>query len=626
MANPPFPNSFQPSSTPQTPSTGRSFADYIPLYFSKPTYAIPDLPAQSLEQLVNRLSMLEKAMGQLSSISEGERARAERDRKLVGKITDQVFDLETSLDTERKRATKALQGSDSANAKEAREIEKTVVDLRGVLDGLVDRVKVLSSDRQADASDIAKLQHGVEAVGKDIASLGTKVAQVSMDVQAGVDAERISKIALEAIEARLPSKLAVRLDSNGKMEIDPAFWKHLRDAFAEKKDVDALVSSKVAAELAKRPIASGSYSAPPPPVVVTKEPSWEDFLVANEASLRSWVNSDINSRVGSDAIVSRKTFLDILHREIKTLKVDFEAKSNENVQKIGQELLEKVAKQEAMKKRPAAAPAQPQQPGVLTIKSADGKDISSVITSIVDSALLRYSKDVLARPDYALAISGGHVIPVLTSSTYVVKPAGLVPKLVSWVTASGPTPGNSPITALIPGLQCWPFPGQEGNLGILLSRRVVPSDITLEHISRDIAPDADVSSAPKDFEVWGVVEGREEFNHLLEFRREQAASKSRGREAGEEIDDNEEITSVPSSPQHMLLVAGQYDVTSPSPVQTFPVVSSARQLGIPVSIVLVKFLSNNGNPAFTCVYRVRVHGASEAVLEAAAAAVAPSSD
>ena len=76
---------------------------------------------------------------------------------------------------------------------------------------------------------------------------------------------------------------------------------------------------------------------------------------------------------------------------------------------------------------------------------------------------------------------------------------------------------------------------------------------------------------------------------------------------------DEGMTSLPPTPNHMLLVAGQYDVAAPDPVQTFPVQAAVRQLGIPVGVVVVRFLSNHGEQHYTCVYRVRVGGASEAV-------------
>ena len=616
-----------PPSTPNTVHHHR-YVDFIPFFSSKPTYVAPDLPPDSFAILVQRLSVLENAMGELSSISPTERARSDRDHSLLGKISGQVLNLEGNIEAERKRAIKALEHVEADSSKAARELEKVIKVVKADLDLLVSRVKSISDEQSADERDIQRLQSGIDAVGKDIVSLGTKVAQVAKDAQAGANAERISKIALEAIEARLPSKLAMRMDPSGKLEIDPAFWKHLRDAFAEKKDVADLVEAKVSSELAKRPVAGSSSKAP---AAVVKQPSWKDFLVANEAALRSWVDSDISSRLGADAIVSKRTFLDILHREIKHLKVEFETKSNENVQKIGEELLSKVAKQEQMKKdsrNPFARPSTPSgSPQQITIKASDGSDISALIGSLVDTALLRYSKDVLARPDYALYTSGGRVIPSLTSPTYEARPVGIAPKLLAWAIGANASPGRPPVTALHPDNSlgsCWPFAGSQGQLGILLSRRTIPSDITIEHASVDIALDGDVSSAPKDFEVWGVVEGRGDIAKLQEYREEQLELKRPALDASRDDFEDEPTTSLPPTPNHMLLAAGSYDITSSSPVQTFPVTASARQLGIPVSVVVVKVLSNHGDPHYTCLYRVRLSGASELLAAQAAAAASTS--
>ncbi|KAM0754805.1 hypothetical protein T439DRAFT_377231 [Meredithblackwellia eburnea MCA 4105] len=619
----------QPSSPPPAASPipkSHSYSRFIPFFSPKPdVYATPDVPADSLAQLVSRLTVLERAMGQLSTISESERNRAERDRKAVNTISDQVHQLESSLEKESRRASKALEHSEAASEKEAREIASSVKELRRTLDLLANQVKDIAIDRRTDNTEIEKLKSGVEGVGKEIANLGVKVAQVAKDAQSAGDAERISAIVVEALESRLPSKLAVRLDSHGKLEIDPAFWKHLRDAFVERKEVDRLVSKEVATELAKRPASSG---AAPAPMVVTKEPSWDDFLVANEASLRTWVNSDINSRVGSDAIVSRKTFLDILHREIKSLKSDFETKANENVEKIGREILDKVAKQEQIKKESGLAShlnpfhrsgSSSNTPSQVTIKTPDGQNLSAIIDSLVGSALLRYSKDVLARPDYALFTAGAHVVPSLTSPTYEINPPGLMRSAISWAWGVKSS-RRPPVTALHPDNtpgSCWPFAGAQGQLGIVLSRRVTPTDITIEHISSDIAVDGDVSSAPKDFEVWAVVETKGDAERLARHRFQQLEARKAAQARGQSLDD-EEASSVPPTPNHILLATGQYDISSASPIQTFPVTAQARHLGIPVQMVIFRFLSNNGDSAYTCVYRVRVSGVSEAFAAASA--------
>lgn len=692
--------SYRRSPTSTSPIS-KSFSDYLPFLnrFNSPYYTTPDYPAESFDILVQRLAVLEKTMGQLSTLSESDRTNSEKDRNRLNKMSDQVSELEASIDQDRKRSIGSAEHLESISSKDSKALEKVIGEVKEDLNSLVSRVKALAEDRTADGKIVEALRSGVDSVGKNVASLETQVAQIAKDLKSGIDADYISRIALEAIEVHLPSKLAVRIDGNGNLVTAPAFWQHLKEAFVENKDVDSIidprieaginkrtsikdveeiVSNKISAELAKLPppldvksiveskvtseIAKvptiqdlgflvdtkletqisklptfkdvvsmvnarvnsevSKFSKPDPPKIPLKEPTWKDFLTINEETLRNYIESDIKGRLSSDAIVSKKTFLDLLQREIKALKVDFETKSNENVQKIGEELLSKVAKQEQMRKdslidkinpftRPSAAES-------ATLKSFDGQNISQIVSTLVDTALLKYSKDVLARPDYALGTAGGRIIPSLTSPTYEARPLGVAPKLIGWITGTGTTPGRPPVTALHPYNSpgyCWPFAGNQGQLGILLSRIVIPEDITLEHVSKDVAVDGDVSSAPKDFEVWGVVDGQDDIDRLREYREELLSARKKrqtlAKLLNEIIEEEEEpASSVPPTPSHILLAIGSYDITASSPVQTFPVTTAARHLGIPVGLVVVKILSNHGESHYTCLYRVRVSGIS----------------
>ena len=545
-------------------------------------------------------------MGRLSTLSDSDRQKADSNRQLVKKVTEKVLELGTALDQQSSRAENSVQRIEAMGAKEVKEFEGVIKNVKADLESLVTRVRNLNDDRLSDTDDIRKLERGIAAASEEISSLGSKVAQVAKDVQIGVKTDRIAKIALDAIEKHLPSRMAVKLDpKSGKLDVDPKFWNHLKLAFVDKKELDHAVDRKLSTALAKH-----SPSGSPPTVVV---PTWSDFLSANEVSLKSWINSDIDGRVGSDAIVSRRTFLDMLRREIKALKVDFETKANENVQQIGEELLRKVAAQEKMNRdaqpatQPILVPAKP------VLVDSSGQNITELIGTLVDSALLRYSKDILARPDYALYTSGGRVIPHLTSRTYEAQPIGTLSKFFGFLPGTARMTGRPPATALHPDNSlgsCWPFAGSNGQLGILLSRRVVPSEITLEHASIDVALDGDAQSAPKEFELWGVVEAEEEIVRLEEYRQEQ--TRSRESDPSSSLESEVESTaSLPPTPNHILLVAGTYDITSISPLQTFPVTETARHLAIPISIVVLKLLSNHGHSHYTCIYRVRVGGAVE---------------
>ncbi|GAA5887420.1 hypothetical protein JCM6882_002523 [Rhodosporidiobolus microsporus] len=630
------PSATKPPVPVAAPSPSRSsFLDYLPFFRSSspPSFIPPDVPADSLEGLIARLTHLESAVGRISSASDSDRQQHSHDRQALSRLGTQLEVLESTLAAEQERAKAALAAAEKTSAKEAAEVGKTVQAVKGDLDTLVSRVKSLSQDREADASELKKLQGGADGVQREIGILNAQIAKVAKDLEAATDFDRITKIALEAIGKKLPGKMAARIDDSGRLEIDPSFWRVLKDAFAEKKTVEAKLA---ALQPPKGGLFGSQKDAKPAAPAPAAPPSWDDFLSANEDSLRAWVATDLSSRTGSDAFISKQQFLDLMRRELKTLKRDFENKANENFEQMGREILDKVAKQEELKRKDSLAshlnpfhrqPHAPAVSGPVTLKSADGQNVTAIISSLVDTALLRYSKDVLARPDYALYTAGGRVIRSLTSATYEPHPLSAARSVLAWVTGTSAPRGRPPVTALHPDTapgSCWPFAGPHGQIGIQLSRRVVPSDISIEHISRDVALDGDVSSAPREFEVWGIVEGEEDVVKLAQFRQQQLEAKRAARKAGgaSALDDlngdgvGSEPASLPPSANHLLLAVGAYDPSASSPVQSFPVTTAARQLGIPVNIVVVKVLSNHGESAYTCLYRVRVSGTTVAQVAA----------
>ncbi|KDE03051.1 hypothetical protein MVLG_06440 [Microbotryum lychnidis-dioicae p1A1 Lamole] len=624
-----------PNLTSDSPSKSASSSDhspsiihYVPFFRPSSTYRAPATPADSLEELIARLTLLEGAMGQLSSLTDGDRTRTKANNQLMSKIAEQLSSLEQTLSAERQNAAKAFESSVKANAKQNHELEQTLKGARADLDALVTRVQTFQDAHSGDAADLRKLKASIDAAAKDIASLGGKVAQVAQDVRKGLDGERMAKVALEAIEERLPPKMAVKVNENGKVEVDATFWQYLRDAFVDKKEVESIVNSKVAREVAKLPLKTGG-GGPLAPIVIHEPPKWDDFLEANDAALRALVSSNIEGRTGSDAIVTRRAFLDTLRREIKTLKADFEAKANENVERIGQELLRKVAKQEEMKRKESGGDgiASHLHLPFTGHKGGEGgssatipsDNVAALVSSLVDSALLRYSKDVLARPDYALFTAGGRVVRTLTSPTYEANPLGASRRALAWVTGTAGPRGRPPVTALHPDNapgSCWPFAGSRGQLGIQLSRSIVPSDVTIEHVSIDVSLDGTVASAPREFEVWGVVESRSDIDRLARYRYEQLEARRKAEVQGDDEARGFELeppTSIPPTPDHILLAIGSYDAASPAPIQTFPVTPMARQLAIPVQVVVLKVLTNHGESAYTCLYRVRVGGTSTTI-------------
>ncbi|NXS77172.1 SPAG4 protein, partial [Pandion haliaetus] len=131
---------------------------------------------------------------------------------------------------------------------------------------------------------------------------------------------------------------------------------------------------------------------------------------------------------------------------------------------------------------------------------------------------------------------------------------------------------------------CWPLQGSQGQVVIRLPARVHLTAVTMQHIYKDVSPSGTVTSAPRDVAVfvslcWALL--------------------------GVDTDGEEET----------LLGTFMYNVAKEA-IQTFPLKNATLPRAFSYIKLLVK--SNWGNPAYTCIYRVQVHG--KMANEAAAAA------
>ena len=297
--------------------------------------------------------------------------------------------------------------------------------------------------------------------------------------------------------------------------------------------------------------------------------------------------------------------------------IDDEARSRLNIleERIGgaeggvKNALEQLAKK-AQTPSPSSSPAtgpawwNKLASNIGVIKSADGQDVTLLISQLVHSAVSTLSKDNIAKPDFALHSGGARVIPSLTSpSLSVVRPKSFVGQLYALFSGSGYSfVGRPPVTALhheIHNGHCWPFAGEEGQLGVALAATVLVEEVTIDHVAQEVA--FDVRSAPREMEVWGMVEGKENIERVKEWRE--------SGDLGAAAYDSSIVypPTLPKHPEYIRLANFTYDVHSPTNVQTFPVDPEIRALGVDFGIVVLRVLSNWGRD-FTCLYRFRVHG------------------
>ncbi|XP_035260720.1 SUN domain-containing protein 1-like isoform X5 [Anguilla anguilla] len=183
---------------------------------------------------------------------------------------------------------------------------------------------------------------------------------------------------------------------------------------------------------------------------------------------------------------------------------------------------------------------------------------------IVRNALELYSQDRTGLVDYALESGGGSVLSTRCSETFETKTALMsLFGLPLWYFSQSPRVVIQP--DVHPG-NCWAFKGSQGYLVIRLSMRVRPTAFSLEHIPKSLSPTGNISSAPREFTVYGLEDEAQEVGEVL----------------------------------------GQYTYQEDGDsLQTFPITVQSVQ---PYQIIEMRVLSNWGHPEYTCLYRFRVHG------------------
>lgn len=189
------------------------------------------------------------------------------------------------------------------------------------------------------------------------------------------------------------------------------------------------------------------------------------------------------------------------------------------------------------------------------------KDVQRLVKNEIDV----YDADKTNLTDYALESSGATIVTTRCTKSYLEKNIqysidGLLPVFFT---------SNSPRVVIQPSMtpgECWSFAGSEGVLVVQLSRTIIPTAFTYEHIRRELSPDLHIDSAPKHFRVKSLRDANDREGLLL----------------------------------------GEYDYDKDGrPLQQFQV---QNQNPVPTRFIELLIQSNHGEMQYTCLYRFRVHG------------------
>ncbi|XP_053155642.1 SUN domain-containing protein 3-like isoform X2 [Hemicordylus capensis] len=190
-------------------------------------------------------------------------------------------------------------------------------------------------------------------------------------------------------------------------------------------------------------------------------------------------------------------------------------------------------------------------------------DNKNQVLAMINLAFKKIYEDHVQMADWAQKTIGATIDTDRSSKTYEPENAYNC-WFSSWFMSSAKPPDTILQPDVYPG-NCWAFQGSEGHVVVKLPERIQPVAVTVQHISKTISPSGGVSSAMKDFSVYGIDDATE---------------------------------------QEALLGTFMYDIEKEA-IQTYQLKNEHSK---PFLYIKFKVKSNWGNPEFTCIYRVRVHG------------------
>ncbi|KAF2690410.1 hypothetical protein K458DRAFT_102921 [Lentithecium fluviatile CBS 122367] len=292
-------------------------------------------------------------------------------------------------------------------------------------------------------------------------------------------------------------------------------------------------------------------------------PDWDEFLKKNKEKVQKLFDQGTEWFRTDGGFILRDELLATLETSWDGLSADFDKKITELKQSLVKEAGQ-VAAKEAKK---------------VTIE--EGRLHSLALTTLLTNVELSTRK-----VNYFSTGLGTQIDSSITSATGADNPAILARLYRRFMGVPNRAP---PAAALVsweePG-DCWcaaPDDSKKGKaqLGIQLSTPIYPTQLTVEHIPKAMVPREDISSAPRDIEIW------------IKTSRQPIQRFGMGPADCEDGPDG-----------WVCLGKARYDIHGANHVQTFLLDTQAQ---LPVDRVMVRVASNWGAD-HTCLYRVRLHG------------------
>nr|KAJ3421081.1 hypothetical protein HK105_004545 [Polyrhizophydium stewartii] len=502
----------------------------------------------------------------------------------------------------------------SVGDKQLRELINTQVEqVRGELQAQVERLETQMSAAQGQGAASSRPPAQVEQMQRDLQALSSAVHEARERLQQIADVQRKlgeesqrTAIAIASASAAVEQQhLALQQFRDQqqlaqRQALNEMAQRHESDIEEVQKQLDEHMQQQ---QQQQQQLQQQQEQILKNAKAQAQGPDWAVFLDKNRQALSAIAAAEINAQIESRVVLSQEQTLELIETRLRDALVASETA----VKMLGQRV-------DALSQHDAERASE----RIGASGSSMTKDqVEGIVQNVVASALRQYRADVLAIPDYALENAGAQIVEGLTSPTYTrdFQPPSL--RAIAWVLGARKYSAKPPSMAISQDMgvgQCWGMAGSQGTLGITLALPIIPTDMTIEHVPKEIMSGGRHVSAPRFVELWAVLDtqrfGRMDLDDpaaRAEVEPEQQGEPAAGQQGGA-------ISSQQQTPPQRRrrgpppagLLLGQFEF---NPVQeSLKVFPLHRILQTKVQTVVLRIRSNWGNSEWTCLYRVRIHG------------------
>ncbi|RKF82622.1 hypothetical protein GcC1_012016 [Golovinomyces cichoracearum] len=394
--------------------------------------------------------------------------------------------------------------------------------------------------------------------------------------------------AIKRLEEILPDSLAIK-KKDGKLQISKEFWEALLDKIRVENNIT--ISS---------PTEKSKYFEDGLAPYDQVDHLWEKFLTENQRKIEQLLDENLTHRFPQlllqNEIITKFEIIELIRENWEQNS----AQINIELRKIAAELKQKIPSHkipsssmsnEELKKITAQYTKYPQNTYLQAVAQV------SLLNSIYQHSmkLNHFSKKTGAQIEHKIT-SPNYVLPSQAGMRFY-------ERFLRHLSRNYPPPPNPPEEALSKWDEhgdCWCSPAKYGggfglSLGVILGNKIYPEEIVIEHIQSSAA--LQPGAAPRMLELFAAIEDPE----IEPFVRQES----------QRLFPNLNSNEINGLKSFVCIASWTYDLESSHNVQAHEIQLSLRGFGIGTSRVLVRSISNwgTGDVNYTCLYRVRLHGA-----------------